>query len=126
MTEQDKEAIVGRAILAEKKNNETLAALDSELRETTECLQAMVYGLNNHQQQIEFQPDAVRTPTHQTEYRRIPLKVFNMSLLQNLLQDRKQCLETRRKLHDELVRLGVRNQTEEITFEDIGKFRQRA
>jgi len=119
MTEQDKATIIGRAILEEKKNNETLAALDSQFRDMSDSFKELSYALSNDKHGIVFEPGTVRTPTVQREHRPIPIKFFNLEVLQELLQQHRQCLETKRKLDDELVRLGVRSQPRELSPDEI-------
>ena len=110
MTEQDHETIVGRAVLAEKKNNESLALLDSQFRDMADSFRELSHALSNDKHGIVFEPDAVKTPTIQREHRRIPIKFFNFEVLRELLEQHRECLETKEKLDEELIRLGVRQQ----------------
>lgn len=85
MTEQDKEAMVGRAVLAGKKNDETLALLDSQFRDISDSFRELSYAFSNDKHGIVFENDAVRTPTVQREHRRIPLRFLNSEFLRNIL-----------------------------------------
>jgi hypothetical protein len=119
MTENDKDAIIGRAVREDAENSRNLAIIESELRQMSDCFLDLSHGLASNRSEITFDSDAMRVPASPNGPRVIPIRFFNFEFIKARLEEYRLCVEKRAKLDKELEQLGFRSSPRRIPVENV-------
>ena len=111
MTDNQQDAVVGRAIREERENSVLIAKLQSQFRHLAKEHGRLQKALNNNPESIAFSGEDVNPQLHAF----FDYEMFDPKQLQTLLEEYKNAIMEQRELDLELKRLGVRPEPITIT-----------